>query len=370
MYSQVVQELLDGTLDQFTEKYHFEQIKTHVLEPEEDLYAALNIYVKVALDPTKTYTLDRAGDIITNCYLIGNGATINVTATDSRVINIRNAFSGPMIGGMHTPTIDSVVFSGKSGTLQFGDLICCHSNTLINCCNFIDWDGTCVRSFAGLVVRGGMFVGSARCIRSNGEFTVTIKNNVFKCCLVCVGVKTDFDITGNLFDECFCSLVTTGTGRFVRNSITNAVIEPVNKFRHLEMVTCAGGKTSMLRAVHVVENRKKVQVKFEDNNFYRIAIFVGFRRGVCTFRHCTLHYCHICLDQNSGDKLSLTGSYGARLSVSVAVHIDFEKFYSMKCECGVTHVAVLPVFEERTEDYLVDRRKRSCQCLDFSSDEE
>ena len=365
-----MQEMLDGELDQFTEKYHFEQIKTHVLDPEENLFAALNIYVKVALDPTKTYTITVPGDVITNFYLIGNGATVNVTCTENRIFNIRNALAGPMIGGMHTPTIDGVIFCGKTGTLQFGDLICAHTSALVNCCHFIDWDGTCVRGFAALVVRGCMFVGCARGVRTSGEYTLTVKSTSFKCCLVCIGCKTDFEIIHCLFDECLCSLMSTGTGKFIKNSVANSIIESLCRYKSAELVTCAGGNTNMLCGIHIVANTKKVQVKFEDNNFYRAKIFLGFRKGVHTFRRCTLHYCHIWLDQNSADKLSLTGSYSPLLSVSVAMHVDFEKLFTMKCECGVTHIAALPVFENRTEDYKINGRKRSCQCLEFSSDEE
>lgn len=366
----MLQGLLDGDYDQFTEKYTFEDIKAHVLSPEEDLIQALNIYVKVALDPKYTYTVSRPGDIITNFYLIGNGARINVTCNEPKVIHVRNALAGPSIGGMHTPTFHNCVFVGNSDAAQNGELIVAYSNLLIHSCNFVDWNGTCVRSHTSLVLKGCLFVASTRCVRSTGDYQITVKHCTFKCCMICIATRCDFDILSNLFDECYSAILTSGTGRVIRNAITGSVVETVSKYKHLDLTTCLGGTTNMLCNVHISENRRKVVPKFEDNNFYRLKIFLGFRKGIYMFSNCSLHYCHLCLDMNSVEKLTLSSSYAPSLSVSKMIHIDFETRIVLKCECGISHAAHLPEFLDCTSDYLVDGRKRSCQSLDYSSEEE
>lgn len=362
--------MLNGEFDQFTEKYNFEEIKTHVLSPDEDLFAALNVYVKVALDPQYTYTINRVGDLITNFYLIGNGARINVTCTEPRVCCVRNALAGPSIGGMHMPTFHNCVFVGSPGTGQTGDLLACFSNVLLHGCHFIDWDGVCVRSQTGLVARGCFFVACGRCIRATGDYQVSVKHCTFKCCVVCVATKCDFEIMHNTFDECYSGILTSGTGRISKNSMTGAAVESISRFKDLVMTTCSGGVTHILCSIHISENRRKMAPRMDDNNFYRLKIFLGHRKGVYTFPQCNLHYCHVCLDMNTHEKLSLFGSYGAVINVSKMVHINYDNRQLIRCECGISHAAVLPDFVECTEDYVIDGRRRSCQCLDYSSDED
>lgn len=362
--------MLDGDYDQFTEKFRFEDIKTYVLQPDEDIFQALNVYVKVALDPRYTYTISRPGDLVSNFYLIGNGARINITSQESRIFSIRNVLPGPSIGGMHTPTFHNCVFVGSSDAAQNGELIVSYTNVLFHGCHFIDWGGICIRSHSALVVKGCIFVASSRGIRATGDYQITVKHCTFKCCMVCIATRCDFDICSNLFDECYSGLLTSGTGRLLKNSFTGAVVEHVSKYKKIDMTTCNGGMTNMLCNVHISENKKKQTPKIEENNFYRVKLFLGYRKGIYTFPQCNLHYCHLCLDMNSTEKLSLSGSYGASLSVSKMVHINFDKRYMLKCECGISHAAVLPEFLECTGDYLLDGRRKSCQCLDYSSDED
>lgn len=360
--------MLDGQFDQFTEKYTFEHIKTYHLQPEEDLYAALNMHVKVSLDPHKEYVIRAPGEVHTSFYLLGNGAKVRIECADARVFIVRNSLAGPAIGGMHIPTLENVVFVSREE--QTGSVVYSLSSLLVHGCTFVDVGGTCIRSCSGLSLKGCIFVACSRGIRSDGDFPVSIRQCTFKCTVVCIATKCDFTVLNCLSDECYSFLLTCGTGVMRGNSITGSVVESVSRYKDLEMVTCFGGKTHLLCTVHIVENTRAMQPTIENNNFYRAKLFFGYRRGIYSLRHCSLHYCHICLDENSGAKLSLTGTYGPTVRVSQVASLDFTKRFLLKCECGTNHAAVIPQFADVTSEHLRGPNSRTCQCLEFSSDEE
>nr|WRQ19841.1 MAG: putative E1B 55 kDa protein [unidentified adenovirus] len=360
--------MLEGDFDSFTEKYHFSQIVTHHLLPGESLEDALNAHVKVALNPVYDYIISEPICIRTNCYLIGNGATIKITCNESAVICFANSLNGPAISGMQCATISNVKFLGDYNVK--GNVIFASSHLMLHGCDFLNVAGTCIRSTTGLIVRGCLFVACERPLRCDGDFLVTLKYNTFKNCLVCIATKNDFEILGNVCDDCYCFLLTSGTGKVVNNSVTCAMVGSMDRFRNVDLTTCFGGITAPLCTFHVVENRRKFWPRMVHNNFYRARMFFGFRKGIFNPHHCTFHYCHLCMDMNSENKLSLHGSYDQSINVSKLVSYEFENRAMSKCECGATHLVPTPVFVSITEDVKIDGTVESCHSLEFSSDEE
>ncbi|ARE31878.1 E1B 55 kDa protein [red squirrel adenovirus 1] len=367
-YADVIQQMLNGDFDSFTERYSFCQIRTHHLQPGESLEDALNTHVKVALDPDVDYEITNPVLIRTNCYLIGNGASITVKCHASAVFVISNTLSGPSITGMHYATITGVKFLGSHDIK--GHVIFACSHLMIHGCDFLNFTGTCIRSTTGIVVRGCLFAACDKPLRCDGDYVATLKQNTFKNCLVCIATKNDFEIVGNVCDESYCFLLTSGTGRMINNSITCAVVSTLDRYKDLDLLTCFGGTLNPLCTVHIVENRHKFWPKMDGNSFYRARIFCGFRRGVLSPHHCAFHYSHVCLDMNSENKLSLNGSYDQSIKVSKMVSVDMDNTVMAKCECGVRHLAPVPVFTSITEDVKVDPYAQSCHSLEFSSDEE
>lgn len=360
--------MLDGDFDSFTERYSFPQILTHHLQPGEDLELALNTHVKVSLDPEREYVISNPLYLRTNFYLIGNGATIRITCRESAVICISNSLMGPSIGGMQCPTFSNVKFLGDLDIK--GHIIFATSHTMIHGCDFLNFGGTCIRSCTGLIVRGCLFVSCDHGLRCDGDYVATIKYNTFKRCLVCITTKNDYEILGNTCSDSYCFLLTSGGGRIANNSISCAISSSSDNFKDLELTTCFGGITTPLCTLHVVENRHKFWPKMEHNNLYRARVYFGFRKGVCNPHHCTLHYCHICLDMNSENKLSLHGSFDQSVSVSKLVCFDLDNRALSRCECGGSHSVPVPVFSSITDDVKVDGCVQSCHSLEYSSDEE
>lgn len=360
--------MLEGDFDSFTEKYHFSQIVTHHLQAGEDLEEALNTHVKVSLDPSQDYEIARPILVRTNCYLIGNGASIKVTCRDSAVICISNSLSGPSIGGMQCPTISNVKFLGDFEIK--GHVIFANSHCMVHGCDFLNFAGTCIRSCTGIIVRGCLFVACDRGLRCDGDYVATVKYNTFKGCLVCIATKNDFEILGNMCSDSYCFLLTSGSGRIANNCITCPIVSCVDRYQNLDLTTCFGGVTAPLCTLHLVENRRKFWPKMEHNNFYRARAYLGFRKGICNPHHCTWHYCHICLDMNSENKLSLHGSFDQSVNVSKLVCFDMDNRAMSRCECGTSHLVPVPVFSSITEDLKTDGSVQSCHSLEYSSDEE
>lgn len=360
--------MLNGQFDSFTEKYSFCQIKTYFVRPDEDLGLALNTHVKVALLPNCVYELNNPIVIVTNCYLIGNGSTIKINCKEKYVITIANCLRCPAITGMPFATFTNVQFCGNSDIR--GNVFHALSHTMFHGCSFIDFDGTCIRSTIGIVVRGCLFVACKRCLRADGNYSVTIKQCSFKSCLVCIATKCDFEIFNNLVDDCYSFLLTSGSGKFINNNITGPLVESLDRFKDVELVTCFGGKTNVLCSVHFVENKSKNWPRMDNNNFYRVKLFCGYRRGILHPHHSSFHFSHICLDFNSANKVSLHGCYDQSVKISKVLNYDENKRILSKCECGVTHVVGFPVYLDVTDAHKVDPYLHSCQALEYSSDEE
>lgn len=365
-YQEVLQEMADGVIDSFTEKYSFCEIKTYFATPLDDLEQALNRHVKVALLPGVTYVIDRPWRILSSCYLIGNGATLKVNCSGGAAITFSNSMDSPMIFGMDLPTITNVAFVGSNESL--GQLIFSTCKIMIHACSFVNIFGTCLRTTTLSYIRGCLFVGCERAIRADGEYPIRVKHCTFRNCIVCIATKCDYEICGNSCVNAVCFLLTNAYGKIKNNFISCNSSE--DSFKNVALYTCFGGNINPLCSIHIVANRKKYWPVMNQNSLYKCKVFLGYRKGIFKPNQCAFHYTTICLDINTANKLSMHGAYDQTVNVSKIVSTSSEQKVVVPCECGVSHLHSESRVAVITEESKVNPFSQSCHCLEYSSDEE
>lgn len=364
-YPEIIQEILEGQIDSFTEKYSFCEVKTHFVKPGDDLEHALNTYCKVALYPNSVYTITRSLHIMSACYLIGNGATIKVDAECSSALSFSNSIDGPMILGMDLPTITDVTFVGIS---SIGQLIFSTCKILIHGCTFLNVLGTCLRTTTACYIRGCLFVSCERAVRADGEYPINIKHCTFRNCVVCICSKCDFEVSGNTCEGSVSFLLSSGSGKLHNNFVTGA--DTNEHFKDLDLFTCFGGVVYPLNTIHLVASRRKTWPSMNQNSFFKCKMFFGYRKGICKPNQCAFHFSTICLDINAANKLSLHGSYDQTVTVLKIISSGEDNKVLVSCECGAGHFYSENRTSTITEDTKINHFAQSCQCLEFSSDEE
>lgn len=365
-YQDVLQEMADGLLDAFTEKYSFCDIKTYFAKPGDDIEQALNRHVKVALYPGATYLLNKPWRILSSCYLIGNGATIKVNCSGGAAITFSNSMDSPLIFGMDLPTITNVAFVGSHDAA--GQLIFSTCKIMIHDCSFVNVFGTCLRTTTISYIRGCLFIGCERAVRADGDYPIRIKHCTFRNCIVCIATKCDFEICGNQCINAVCFLLSSGAGKLKNNFVSCNSSE--DSFKNVDLFTCFGGVINSLCTVHIVADRRRWWPTMSQNSFFKCSIFLGYRKGVFKPHQCAFHYSSICLDINADNKLSMHGSYDQTVTVSKIVSSSSEQKSVVPCECGVGHLHSESRRIPITEDIKVNPFSQSCHCLEFSSDEE
>lgn len=365
-YLEVLQELADGTIDSFTEKYSFCDIKTHFVKPDEDIEQALNRHCKVALFPGATYFINNPWRIMSCCYLIGNGATIQINCSGGAIMSFSNSIDSPMIFGMDIPTITNVTFVGSADSV--GQLIFSTCKIMIHDCTFVNIFGTCLRTTTLSYIRGCLFIGCERALRADGDYPIRVKHCTFRNCIVCIATKCDFEICGNSCVNAVCFLLTNAYGKIKNNFVSCNSSE--DSFKNVNLYTCFGGNINPLCTLHIVANRKKWWPIMSQNSFFKSKLFLGYRKGVFKPTQCAFNYTSISLDINAVNKLSMHGAYDHTVTVSKIVSISGDQKVIVPCECGVSHLHSEVRSATITEETKVNPFAQSCHCLEFSSDEE
>lgn len=346
------------------EKYNFEQLKTYWMNPGEDWEVVLNRYGKVALRPDCRYQVSGKVVMRRNVYLMGNGATVEMV--DPRrggfVANMQQMCPG--VVGFHGVTFHNVRFSGSSFG---GTVIAANTQIVVHNCYFFGFSNTCIEANVGAKVRGSSFYACWKGVVSYGKARLSVRKCMFERCTLGVSCEGFLTATDNVASDNGCFILLKTRGRISHNMICGpGSVAP----KPYQMVTCADGSVMMLKAVHVLANRRHPWPVFEHNVLTRCSLHLGGRRGVFVPRKCNLAHCNIVMEPAAATQVCFSGVYDISMAVYKILRFDDSRARTRSCECGATHLCNLTVMGLVTEDVRLDHLSHSCLREEFSSSEE
>ena len=160
-------------------KYSFEQLKTHWLEPWEDLECAIKAFAKVALRPDCTYKISKTVTITSCTYIIGNGAVVEVDTSDRVAFRCRMQGMGPGVVGLDGITFMNVRFAGEKFK---GIMFEANTSVVLHGVYFLNFNNTCVECWNKVSARGCTFYGCWKALVGRPKSKMSVKKCLFEKC--------------------------------------------------------------------------------------------------------------------------------------------------------------------------------------------
>lgn len=340
-------------------QFSFEQLKTHWLEPWEDLATALNYYVKVALRPDRVYKLSRTALLHKNVYVIGNGSVIEVEGTDRVGFNCAMQRMGPGVTGLSGVTFTNVRFA----CLNFnGTLFSCNTEVNLHGCYFFNFSNTCAEAWAQLRVRGCTFHNCFKCVVGRPKSRLSVKKCVFERCLLGIAVEGQGRIRSNAASDNTCFVLFKGTGSLKGNLVCGSSSK--------RLITCTHGLCHSLRSVHVSSHDRKPWPVFESNMFMRCTVHLGARRGMFMPHQCNFSHTSVLLEPEVFSRVCFNSVFDISMELFKIVRYDETRARVRLCECGANHLRNLPLTVSVTEELRADHVMLSCNRTDYATSDE
>ncbi|AEF59042.1 E1b 55K [Simian adenovirus 20] len=346
------------------EKYNFEQVKTYWMNPDEDWEVILNRYGKVALRPDCRYYVREKVVLRRNVYLLGNGATIEMT--DPRrggfVANMQEMCPG--VVGLSGVTFHGIRFCGNN----FGGVvIVANTPVVVHNCYFFGFSNTCIELRVGGKVRGSSFYACWKGVVAQGKSKVSVHKCMLERCTLGISSEGFLHASDNVASDNGCFILLKGGGRICHNMICGPGTVPPKPY---QMVTCTDGKVRMLKPVHIVGHRRRPWPEFEHNVMTRCSIYLGGRRGVFMPRQCNLAHCNVIMEPPAATQVCFSGIFDISMVVYKILRYDDCRARTRTCDCGASHLCNLTVMGMVTEEVRLDHCQHSCLREEFSSSDE
>ena len=196
-------------------------LDTYDAKSDEDFESALKDRCIVSLSYGATYTINKQLILSKSCVILGNGAVVYVTCSDSPAIIFSGACSHShfdnfpsLVDQKHVVTDLTFIGNVNSGALVvFSNQKC----TFLNC-SFLNIFGSCLRSSAALTVRYCAFINCERAVCCDSDL-VTVSQCTFKSCIVCVGSYAPYKVHDNICLACCKFLLSYSSGSQKNNLI-------------------------------------------------------------------------------------------------------------------------------------------------------
>ncbi|AEK98444.1 E1B 55K [Titi monkey adenovirus ECC-2011] len=345
------------------DRYTFEQIRTHWVDPHEDLGLAIATHCKVALHPDRTYRVRDKIFIQNCCYVIGNGATIMVETSERVAFQLGMQQMSPSITGMFGCTFVNCRFSCDPNVFR-GICIAANTSFLVHGCHFFGFPGDCIVANVGGRVRGTTFTSCFKGIYNPGRHALSVSKCIFDKCMIAISTLGFSKIRHNVATECLCFLLCRGLGRIQGNTVHGPYLSSHR------MVTCGDGTIQTLRTIHIVAHPRRTWPVFEHNVLMRTSMYLGNRRGIFMPRQSQAFHTNLVLDQHASTQVSISGLYDMSLQIYRTLRVDETRSRLMHCECGESHLVNGHVLGICTDDMRVDPLQYSAARTEYSSSED
>lgn len=357
-YSDVVEEFNSrGRVD-----YTFCNIACCVVYPGENFHeileGSIRQHCKVALVPGATYHLHEPVRVTTPMYLIGNNATIVVSADMASAVFVESRQeSAPVVLMMKNVMlgVNIVVKANVICKTAFKTVI----PMLIAGCRFKNKNGWCVRADMGLDIEGCEFFGSwGAVIFINSCSTGSLRCVLIKDCGFGVAAHSKVDLKNCTFVDNGCSLMLKGQGK-------------------MRYCTFMGGGQSVcmchphrqqLCRVHICASRRGYP-KIKECKFLTSELFLGERPGTTPFEQCFFMNSVLILEDSALGRTQLAFNIENSLTVRRLCR-SRGPTQIMHCVCGTRHHCEPMVSQDITRTVIPDRTVFSVVTCHFSSDEE
>ncbi|AMB43019.1 large T-antigen [Bat mastadenovirus WIV13] len=351
-------------------EYSFEELMTYTMQAEDNWSEMINTHVKIALDPKIVYRIRDSVTIDRNCYIMGNGANVQIEMSEGSAFIVRKDRFNPIIRNMSGVTFQNVKFFAGDCTRTETVVFQVTKKTYFNNCLFFGFTYTCILSYDQIVCRSCIFESCFRCVclyhNDSPYFSPSkVSHCVFKRCVLGVNSRAFIRVKNNVAYETYCLALLYAGGFFGYNKIlTPWNVETVN----VKYCTCRDGIILPLHTVHFGGNTKARWPVIKNNVFTKCSIFVGFRRGTTMFRNCCFYQTSMYVEPEVGNKISFSGVYGLDLAVYKMLRYTSDFVETQNCECGAVHRHTRVMFGEITSEVLPNPRLMSCQSAEYSSD--
>ncbi|AMB43145.1 large T-antigen [Bat mastadenovirus WIV12] len=369
------QQILDETerqpinLRRLCMEYSFEEIATYVMQPHDNWTEMIDTHVKIALNPGIIYKISAPVIIGRECYIIGNGATVEIDCAHSAVFIVRKDRFNPNIRNLSGVVFQNVKFLHNMYESGQGILFQVTKKTTFHNCYFFGFNHTCVIAYEQVIMRSCVFEACFRgvCLYHNDTpyfGTSRIVQCYFKRCAIGIIAKAFIKICNNVSQETYCMALLFNGARFTHNKILTPYTAETFAQRY---VTCRDGIVVPLQTVHISGNHRVKWPVLKDNFFHRCSLFLGNRRGATMFKNCSFFRTQIFVEPEVGNKVSFSSIYGLDLSIFKMIRMATDAMETESCECGAVHRHHRFMFGDITHEVLPNPRLVSCQTLEYSS---
>ena len=343
-------------------KYGFEQLKTHWLEPWEDIESAIKTFAKLALRPDRSYKISKTITIASYAYIIGNGAIIEVDTSDRVAFRCRMQGMGPGVVGLGGITFINVRFAGDKFK---GTLFEANTSLVLHGVYFLNFSNTCVESWIKVSARGCTFYGCRRGLVGRPKSKMSVKKCLFEKCVLALIVEGDAHIRHNAASENTCFVLVKGMAVLRHNMVCGVSDQSARRY-----VTCADGNCHALKTIHVVSHVKHRWPVCDHNMFMRCSMHLGLRRGMFVPFQCNLSHTNVLLEPEVFSRISLNGVFDLSVELYKVIRYDDTRHRCRQCECGSSHLELRPVLLNVTEELRSDHLTLSCLRTDYESSDE
>ncbi|AFD22000.1 E1b 55K protein [Simian adenovirus A1285] len=344
-------------------KFGFEQLKTHWLEPWEDMATVCNQYVKVALRPDRVYKVSSTVHLSKCVYVIGNGATVEVEGNDRVAFNCTMQRMGPGVMGLSGVTFENVRLVCRD---FHGVMFACTTELNLHGVYFFDVNHACVECWGQLRARGCTFHQCFKGVVGRAKSRVSIKKCVFERCLLGVCVEGHGRLRNNAASENICFALIKGTAVLKSNMICGAGDNRGGK----HLLTCANGWCHCLRSVHVVSHPRRPWPLFESNMLMRCTLHLGARRGMFMPHQCNFSHTSVLLEPEAFTRVCFNAVFDVSMEVFKIVRYDETRARSRLCECGANHLRNVPLTLNVTEELRADHVMLPSNRTDYATSDE
>lgn len=349
-----------------TDRWYFEVVKTVRVNPGEDLEAAIRTHAKISLKPGGVYDLTTPIRILGACYVLGNCAIIRVKIQEGVLFTVTHSVTIPAIGFMERVCFSNVVFESSPECKDVCFLS--YRNILFHGCIFSGAHMLALDMRAGAEIRGCQFLGNVCAVRSNGLYSIRVKDCTFEKCVFGIVADTKACISHCYFGDCTCSIKLGYHGRVSHCQVV--VISRERAPMNIQLCTCdgSGGHVSALGNVHVSSHATASWPRFTHNVFNRVRIYLGRRRGIFHPRQCLFGLSVIAAPRGVAQRVYLYGVYDTTCGIMQLTRHDQESGERL-CTCGSRHSTPC-MRASYVTDNRVDRHVNSHDTAEFSSSDE
>ncbi|AZI15416.1 control protein E1B 55K [Human adenovirus 12] len=344
-------------------KYSFEQLKTHWLEPWEDMECAIKAFAKLALRPDCSYRITKTVTITSCAYIIGNGAIVEVDTSDRVAFRCRMQGMGPGVVGLDGITFINVRFAGdKFKGIMFEANTC----LVLHGVYFLNFSNICVESWNKVSARGCTFYGCWKGLVGRPKSKLSVKKCLFEKCVLALIVEGDAHIRHNAASENACFVLLKGMAILKHNMVCGVSDQTMRRF-----VTCADGNCHTLKTVHIVSHSRHCWPVCDHNMFMRCTIHLGLRRGMFRPSQCNFSHSNIMLEPEVFSRVCLNGVFDLSVELCKVIRYnDDTRHRCRQCECGSSHLELRPIVLNVTEELRSDHLTLSCLRTDYESSDE